>query len=167
MINLYEAAGVEAGNPSTSSDDGTDDTDASSLISTPPPTFADIDRWNFHTDLKKFGEELQSAANAVFPNEKRSRYSKVSVLMLSWSDEDPHLPVSHEISKLHGVFQNIYGFETDQWAIPDVNSHYMVTQKIMDFVKPTDKSKSHLKIVYYAGHAKLMSTRVLAWTRYV
>ena len=88
---------VEAGNNlSTSSDDSTDDTDASSLISTPPPTFTDIDRWHFHTDLKKFGEDLQSAANAVFPNEKRSRYTKVSVLMLSWSDEDPNLPVSYE-----------------------------------------------------------------------
>lgn len=92
---------VEAGNNlSTSSDDGTGDTNASSLIPTLPPHFTDLDRWHFHTDLKKFGEDLQSAANAVFPNEKRSRYTKVSVLMLGWSDEDLDLPVSYESNKI-------------------------------------------------------------------
>ncbi|CZR65114.1 uncharacterized protein PAC_15014 [Phialocephala subalpina] len=131
----------------------------------PPPTLADIDRWNYHTSMKAFGEALQAAANAVFPNEREaSRYSQVSVLLISWSDEDPKLPVSLEIEKLHRVFQDVYGYDTEHWKIPDQNCHHKLTKKIVDFVEPTDESTKQLKIVYYAGHARLLDTRVLAWT---
>lgn len=134
--------------------------------STSPPTIADIDRWNYHASMKKFGEAHQAAANAVFPNERvRSRYSHVSVLLISWSDEDPNLPVSLEIEKLHRVFQDLYGYDTEHWNIPDQNCYHKLTKKTVDFVEPTDDSTKQLKIVYYAGHARLLDTRVLAWTR--
>jgi hypothetical protein len=133
----------------------------------PPPTPREIDHWNYHVSLQQFAKDLQVAAKAVFPNETRSRYSNVSVLMLSWEEEDPQLPVSYEIDKLYGVFQNVYRFETEHWKIPNHNCHYRLTEKIMDFVSPTDDIDRHLKIVYYAGHARLMETRSLAWTRYV
>lgn len=91
---------------SSSNRGGRDDNeDTSTPNSTPPPTFADIDRWNYHTTLKQFGSSLQAAANAVFPNDKKSRYSQVSVLMLSWADEDPCLPVSREIDELEIISQ--------------------------------------------------------------
>lgn len=138
----------------------------SSANSTPPPTFADSDRWHYHTEFSNFKEDLQAAANSVFPNDKRTRYSEVFVLMLSWADEDPNLPVSLEIDKLCGVFRDVYHYETERWNIPDENCHYKLTEKIMDFVKPEEHSKTHLKIVYYAGHARLLDTRLLVWTRY-
>jgi len=87
--------------------------------------------------------------------------------MLSWEEEDPQLPVSYEIDKLYGVFRNVYHFGTGHWKIPNNNRHYRLTEKIMDFVSPTDDIDHDLKIVYYAGHARLMETRSLAWTRYV
>ena len=133
----------------------------------PPPTPREIDHWNYHVSLQQFAKDLQVAAKAVFPNETRSRYSNVSVLMLSWEEEDPQLPVSYEIDKLYGVFQNVYRFETEHWKIPNNNCHYRLTEKVMEFVSPTDDIDHHLKIVYYAGHARLMETRSLAWTRYV
>jgi hypothetical protein len=158
---------VETDDKMSESNIDTEDAYISSPNSTPPPpTFDDIDRWRYHTDLRKFGESLEKAANAVFPNDRKSRYSHVSVLMLSWADEDPMLPVSREIDELHRVFRDVYHFETDRWTIPDLDSHFKVTKKVMDFVKPTPDNKSKLKIVYYAGHARLMSTRGLAWTRY-
>jgi hypothetical protein len=66
---------------------------------------------------------------------------------------------------LFEVFLDTYGYETERWAIPDENCHYELTGKIMDFVKPGADSKTQLKIVYYAGHARLLETRLLVWTR--
>ncbi|KAH6713371.1 hypothetical protein BKA61DRAFT_552970 [Leptodontidium sp. MPI-SDFR-AT-0119] len=153
---------------STNSDDIRHELAAPSYISsansTPPPTFSDLDRWRYHIDFQKFSSDLQAAANAVFPNDTKSRYTKVSVLMLSWENEDPNLPVSQEIDKLYDVFKNQYRYETDRWTIPDENCHYKLTEKIMDYVKPAEDSKTHLKIVYYAGHARLTETRLLVWT---
>ncbi len=137
----------------------------SSTSTSPPPTPHDIDRWNRHTSLQEFGGGLQSAARALFPNETRSRYTRVTVLALSWQDEDPNLPVSIEISHLLHVFQNIYNFNVEDWKIPSQGSHWAVNQKIMEFVRPAPDDKEHLKIVYYAGHGRLNKTRSLEWTR--
>jgi hypothetical protein len=138
-----------------------------SPMSTPPPRADDIDRWQCHTSLRRFGTQLQMAANAIFPNVATSRYRDVYVLMLKWKDEDPRLPVSQEISKLHDVFQDVYHFNTESWDIPDEDCHAEVNQKILDFKKLGGNSKDDLKIVYYAGHGKLTRNRLLSWTRYV
>jgi hypothetical protein len=137
----------------------------SSTSTSPPPSPLDIDRWNRHIGLKEFGEGLQAAASALFPNETKSRYTKTTVLMLSWEDEDPNLPVSLEISCLADVFRNVYRYHVDEWKIPNQSSHWAVNQKIMDFVRPAPDDREHLKIVYYAGHGKLNGTRLLEWTR--
>jgi hypothetical protein len=71
------------------------------------------------------------------------------------------------MEKLETVFQNLYQFDTEHWKIPNEHCHHKLTKKIVDFVEPTDESAKHLKIVYYAGHARLLETRVLAWTRCV
>jgi hypothetical protein len=148
---------------SSNSDDCEPYTDSPN--STPPPSFREIDFQNLHISLKEFGEGLQAAARAVFPNETASRYSKVTVLMLSWDDEDPNLPVSIEISRLYNVFNKVYHFEVEMWKIPDRDSHFAVNQKIGNFVSPAEDDKEHLKIVYYAGHGRLTKNRTLAWTR--
>ncbi|KAH8762783.1 hypothetical protein BGZ57DRAFT_828993, partial [Hyaloscypha finlandica] len=135
----------------------------SSSSTAPPPTPHDIDRWSKHISLQEFGESLQSAARALFPNETKSRYTSVTVLVLSWQDEDPNLPVSLEISRLVDVFRNIYHFGVDEWKIPNQNSHWAVNQKIMTFVAPGPNDREHLKIVYYAGHGRLTKTRLLEW----
>jgi hypothetical protein len=139
----------------------------SSPMSTPPPRADEIDRWQCHTSLRRFGTQLQMAANAIFPNIATSRYRDVYVLMLKWKDEDPRLPVSQEISKLHDVFQDVYHFNTESWHIPNEDCHAEVNQKILDFKKLGGNSKDDLKIVYYAGHGKLTRNRLLSWTRYV
>ena len=163
-----EAKG-EDDDPSTSSKEPHDS--YSELLATSqtsastPPTMEDIDRWTYHTDLQTFAKSLQIAANAVLPNDRTSRYEKVSVLMLSWADEDPQLPVSLEVQKLVNVFQDCYRYNVEQWKIPDENCHFELATKVMTFVEPRNDSNSHLKIVYYAGHARLLDTRALALTR--
>jgi hypothetical protein len=107
-----------------------------------------------------------NAANAVFPNNNTSRYEKVSVLMLSWADENTNLPVSIEVEMLASTFQLRYNYNVEQWKIPDENCHFELAAQVMKFVEPESDSKSHLKVVYYAGHARLLDTRALALTRY-
>lgn len=132
-----------------------------------PPRPDDIDQRQRQIDLRKFGEELQVAANAAFPNTNTSRYQKVYVLILKWEDEDPKLPVSYEISKLEGVFKDVYHFQTESWDIPDEDCHDKVNQKILDFKRLGENSKDDLKIIHYAGHGKLTRNRALSWTRYI
>jgi hypothetical protein len=64
------------------------------------------------------------------------------------------------------VFRDIYHFTTERWQIPEKDSHFKLAERVMAFVRPEDNSASKLKILYYAGHARLMDTRALAWTRY-
>ena len=142
-----------------------DSTGKSSPNSTPPPTADEYDKWLYHTGFEEFGSNLHEAAKAVFPNTAPSRYRNVYVLMLKWEDEDPNLPVSWEITKLFGVFKDIYHFQTEVWDIPDQDCHAEVNQKILDFSKLGGNSKEDLKIVYYAGHGKLTKNRLLSWTR--
>jgi len=129
----------------------------------PPPSGYDLDRLNYHIDLQEFGRGLQNAANAVFSNDRRSKYTQVSALLLSWEDEDPRLPVSLEVCALKDVFVNLYGFEVEEWQIPATNSHMELNLKVLEFLK--DSSINHLKIVYYAGHGKLSNHGQAVWTR--
>jgi hypothetical protein len=138
-----------------------------STSDTAPPTFDDIDRWQYHIGLQEFGEGLEAAARAVFPNYTKSRYTNVFVLMLCWEDENPQLPVSIEIQKLLEVFRDTYNYATEIWKIPDQSCHSTLNKKILDFTEISGDSKEHLKIVYYAGHARLTKNRLLTWTRSV
>lgn len=149
----------------TVSEDISQTNSLSSSSTAPPPSPHNIDRWHQHVSLEEFGEGLQSAARALFPNDSKSRYTTVTVLIISWEDEDPNLPVSLEISRLVDVFRRVYQFEVDEWKIPSHNSHFFVNQRIMNFIAPTHDDKEHLKIVYYAGHARLNKTRQLEWAR--
>jgi hypothetical protein len=132
----------------------------------PPPKADEIDRWQHHIAFEQFGQDLNLAASALFPKTTKSRYRNVFVLMLKWKDEDPNLPVSLEIQRLYDVFKGVYHFETEVWDIPDEDCHVEVNQKILDFSRMGGNSKDDLKIVYYAGHGRLMKNRLLSWTRY-
>ncbi|KAF8866141.1 hypothetical protein BDZ45DRAFT_333428 [Acephala macrosclerotiorum] len=151
----------EERNSSNSSPNTIPPDDASTTI---PLTPDDISRWQCHINLETFGQGLHAAAKAVFPNTSKTRYKKVSVLMLCWDDEDPNLPVSDEIKRLDDVFKNNFGFDTNVWKIPGRNSHAKLTQRILDLIDTEDDPKDHLFIVYYGGHAKLTHDRLLSWT---
>ena len=150
----------------TTSNAASDQSSISSTSTCPPPNPHDIDRWNRHISLKDFAAGVESATKALFPNENTSRYSSVTVLVLSWQVEDPHLPVHLEIAELVHVLKNVYHYTVDEWKIPIQNSHWAVNRKIMDFVEPASNDREHLKIVYYAGHGRLTKTKSLEWTRY-
>ncbi|KAL2061195.1 hypothetical protein VTL71DRAFT_7468 [Oculimacula yallundae] len=147
-----------------SSDAASDQPSISSTSTSPPPAPHNIDRWNRHITLQEFGAGLQDAARALIPNDRTSRYERVTVLVLSWLDEDPQLPVSLEIAPLVHVFKKVYNYDVEEWQIPTKNSHWAVNRKIMSFVEPAEDDRQHLKIVYYAGHGRITKTKLLEWT---
>ncbi|KAH7400228.1 hypothetical protein BKA64DRAFT_477638 [Cadophora sp. MPI-SDFR-AT-0126] len=168
MANSQSQSGRSDSSPSIPSDTTSNAASHQSSISStstlPPPNPHDIDRWNRHVKFQDFAAGLDDAAKALFPNEKTSRYSSVTVLVLSWQDEDPHLPVHLEIAELVHVFKDVYQYDVEEWKIPTQNPHLAVNRKIMDFVEPAPNDREHLKIMYYAGHGRLTKTKSLEWT---
>ena len=132
----------------------------------PPPTGHELDRIHDHINLEQFGKQLQIAANVLFPGdgERGSRYSKYNVLLLSWEDEDPKLPVSLEIAELARTFTDIYRYDVEEYLIPSEESHIRLQGRILKFLG--DNDPAHLKIVYYAGHGRLTNHGQPAWTRF-
>jgi hypothetical protein len=138
----------------------------SELQLSPPPPPDELDRLLFHLPLEEFGKRLQRASQAVFPNDMKSRYTKVHVLLLCWEDGDPKLPVFRELMKLENIFREDYNFETEVWKIPSEKSHRDLSIKILEVVGLEDDSRDCLKIVYYGGHGLLALNRQLLWSKY-
>jgi hypothetical protein len=69
-----------------------------------PTPYLEVETISADSDVistsKIFDEGLQAATRVTFPNTNKSSYSKVSVLMVSWEDEDPNLPLSIEMERL-------------------------------------------------------------------
>ena len=75
--------------------------------------------------------------------------------------------MTSEITGLRQVLENIYHYKVEEFKIPDQKSHNKVTTKIVDFIDVNDDDPAQLKIVYYAGHARLSKSKDVVWARYV
>lgn len=87
-----------------------------------PPRADEWDRTLRHIGLEDFGKSLEKAARAIFPNDNKSKYSKVYVLLIRWETQDPKLLVEREIAELRRVFEEIYHYDIDEFRIPDSDS---------------------------------------------
>lgn len=136
---------------------------------TPPPDPSLLSRMNSQVRLKDFAKSLEQAVKTIFPGQDQTRYRGVSVLLITWEDdEDPKLPLSVEVAELREVFDSFYRFQTDIFLIPSINSQKSLNARILDFIDSRRSAgNDSLKIVYYGGHAKLSSHRHLLWMRYV
>ena len=105
---------------------------------------------------------MEQATQDAFPNADKSRYSAVSVLLLSWEDDD--LQVIIEVKRLRRVFEELYGFSTDQWSIPSSDSHGEMQDRLRAFITTHGKEDA-LLIVYYGGHGYLDENRLPIWLR--
>lgn len=124
-----------------------------------------IQRWQQHITLEDFTKKLDLALKGVFPNQNRSRYSRVFVLLMRWQEGDPKLPVAVEIEELRRVFEDVFHFYVEIFEIPASQSHIRVTQKILEFVLCNGNSKDDLKIFYYGGHSSLTKSKDLLFSR--
>ena len=133
----------------------------------PPPTAEEIDRAQEQELLSDIRRRLQEDADDAFPNDGKSNYRKVYVLLICWAKEEPSLPVSLELDELSDVLSFDYGFETETWRIPADDCHNQLSRKILDFISVGNDSRRDLKVVYYAGHGLLTKGRQPAWAKYV
>lgn len=125
----------------------------------------DISCTSYHIhDLESFGDVVTKAAIAAFPNNKRSRYRKVYVLLLSWEADE--LGVISEVQELDHVFSQIYRYQAEQWQIPSTNSHNMLAFRLMEFLR-SYASNEHLLLIYYGGHGSMNDDRQCVWSWYV
>ena len=124
----------------------------------------DISFSNSHIkDLKTFGDYVTNAVAAAFPNGRKSRYTGVFVLLLSW--EDDNLGVTSEINELKDVFNQRYNFKTEEWKIPSNRSHNKLGRRLLEFLD--HEGKENLLIVYYGGHGFMDDNRQCIWSRYI
>jgi len=131
----------------------------------PPPSAAEIDRLQ-EVDLhREICQQIQESVEDAFPNDGKTGYSNVYVLLICWKNEDPKLPVTLELDELEGVFSEYYGFQTEKWTIPEEGSHNQLNRKILDFIELGDDSRRDLKIVYYGGHGMLNKGRQPVWAK--
>ena len=133
-----------------------------------PDRTHDISNTPYHVkDIKAFGDVLERASNAAFPNRNTAfpnrrmpRYKEVHVLLLSW--EGDNLGVIEEVIELEGLFRNTYHFETEGWRIPSKRSHNSLAAKILGFLDDYE-SKDNLLVVYYGGHGEMNDDRQCVW----
>lgn len=72
----------------------------------------DISRISYHIkDLVTFGESLAKAAAAAFPNQGKTHYHNVYVLLLCW--EEDNLGVATDLQELDEVLRRTYHFQTE------------------------------------------------------
>jgi hypothetical protein len=110
-------------------------------ICVPPPP-DELDRLLSHVPLEDFGRRLQQAAQAVFPNDTKSRYTKVAC-------PAPLLPVFGGTSGTCEISLNLSTtLRRKFWGIPSQNTHRALNGKIMEVVGLENDARDCLKIVY-------------------
>ncbi|KAL8915002.1 MAG: hypothetical protein Q9171_000442 [Xanthocarpia ochracea] len=137
------AGSMEYADPQEDSGNGEDDLPPSSSLSHP-------DKYNVEhiSNLEVFSQDLQKAIANSFPRPS-TLFTSVHVLLLRWVEDD--LNVQEELTALKAVFDNQYGFATEQWNIPSQNSTRALQSKLYDF-QNCHQSEDELLIVYYGGH---------------
>lgn len=160
-----------SGESATSSDDlwsvgrspGSSHTSSSASLG---PSRVDLsEQWRAHVTLAEFTQNLGHALKTLFPNQNRSRYKNVHVLLMRWEHGDPLLRVFEEMDELRRVFEDIFHFQVEIFEIPEEDSHAAVGQKVMDFSRYNGNSTDDLKIFYYAGHSRSNKSKNLLFTR--
>ena len=95
-------------------------------------------------------------------------YSRVSVLLLSWVDDD--LGVTKEICQLRSLFRDTFHYQVHEWELPSGRGAYVKTwNKIHNFTKNYG-GEGTLIILYYGGHAYQDPTSAASgpiWSSYV
>jgi hypothetical protein len=91
--------------------------------------------------------------------------SRGSVILLHWQEDENRELIMSLLDRLAKVFQEVFRFDTEIWAIPYQNCHTQVNIKILEFAQKS--GRDNLLIVYYAGLGKLTDHYQLEWVRYV
>ena len=137
---------------------------ANGAIETPVCSVIPVPHHNAHFD--DFVAAANVALESAYPKPQSgsaARYSKVSVLLIRWAEDD--LGTLSELEKLERVFYDGYGYDTRLFDIPEIDSQATLISTIFDFMKSA--GRNHLLIVYYGGHSDDSHLEHSLWRRYV
>lgn len=111
----------------------------------------------YYDEFNDFADNANAALEGAYPIHRRSRNSRVGVLLLLFEDDE--LGVLDEIQRLHDLLRYQYDYETEIWAIPSDYSDRKLSDKLYEFRNeycPRNRDPDEdlpLLIVYYGGHA--------------
>ena len=158
---IYELIVPQTEHPQNDADDSGYNSDQSNGHLQPHtiPQQALQDRLDAFVDASNYA--LQSA----YPKPQATgspRYSKVSVLLIQWEEDD--LGVSTELDKLYEVFKADYGYDCeDIFEIPESDSQVALMTRLQRLID--NALRDHLLIIYYGGHSDDNSPQQSIWIR--
>ena len=135
----------------------------------------DIQRTEHHlgqlSDLTGRLEEAINTTNERVTSRWATRdhpYSKVSVLLLSWKDDD--LGVRSEVNQLRSLFADTFNYDVDEWQLPSGPTCYLALLNKLGEFTSENGGPDTLIIIYYGGHAYQSAKRASygpIWVSYV
>ena len=99
--------------------------------------------------IQDFTRDANRAFDRSFPKRRQKRYDNAHVLLITWSDELEDS--NEEMNRLSEAFTDYFNFNVEAYyLLPDQTERYL-SDRIHEF-KNHYADKSHLLVVYYAGH---------------
>ncbi|KAF3057959.1 hypothetical protein GL218_05574 [Daldinia childiae] len=103
-------------------------------------------------EFESFARHLQDAAMLIYRQTQKSPYTKTSVLILRWEEDNA---VEHDLASLDQVLCDRYNYRTERFNIPTgLNPSVKLGVCMASFLE--NAAPDHLLIIYYAGMAMLM-----------
>lgn len=110
-------------------------------------------------EFESFARHLQDAAMLIYRQTQKSSYTKVSVLLLTWEDDNP---AEQDVAALETVLRERYNYRTDRWSIPTFsNPSIKLGVRVASFLEHV--GPDHLLIVYYAGYGFVGADNQVFW----
>ena len=154
-------SGLKTEHPQKAADDSGNNSDESSGHLQPHT----IPQQALQDRLDAFVEASNYALQSAYPKPQATgspRYSRVSVLLIQWKEDD--LGVATELEKLYNVFKTEYGYDCGKvFKIPERNSQVALMTRLQQLID--NASRDHLLIIYYGGHSDDSSSQQSIWRR--
>ncbi|KAI5861215.1 hypothetical protein GGS23DRAFT_158421 [Durotheca rogersii] len=110
-------------------------------------------------EFESFARHLQDAAMLIYRQTQKSPYTKASVLLLSWSEDNS---VEEDLVGLDQVLRDRFNYRTERFAIPaTATASTKLGIRMASFLERA--GPDHLLIIYYAGYAYAGADNQLFW----
>ncbi|KAI1105371.1 hypothetical protein F4804DRAFT_304666 [Jackrogersella minutella] len=110
-------------------------------------------------EFESFARHLQDAAMLIYRQTQKSPYTKTSVLILGWEEDND---IEQDLVALDQVLRERYNYRTERFNIPTVaNPSIKLGVRMASFLE--NAAPDHLLIIYYAGYGYIGADDQLYW----
>ncbi|KAJ5098070.1 hypothetical protein N7532_005071 [Penicillium argentinense] len=107
--------------------------------------------------LDQFSTDLETAINHAT---KFKPYRKTAVIAFHWENDDIGVQLLER--ELLDVFKSVYGFETESFTIPLIESQFKLLERLVSWSRRSS-GEDTLRIFVYSGHAGFAGTVDSRW----